>query len=217
MQTLRAVSWKVNRPGHSDILCAKWKVIGESRWWNLSRSAIADLWFFLRVLSRLIKLFKLKAVKIKQKSIWFGHVIISLPSLQEATSSTSPVLMLPMIRYPRTARPSLPSISFSKINLFLKIRFDPCRSEPCMHIWNLPQVESGSLTCQNMNILAWRPPSIITYLRQTQKCAYQDELVDDDALLNATIGDCRQREDLHGAAFYCVALLWRSVAVQAEG
>lgn len=71
--------------------------------------------------------------------------------------------------------------------------------------------------CQNMNILVWRPPSIITHLRQTQKYAYQDESVDDDVLLNATIGDCRQREDLHGAAFYCVAWFWRSVAVQAEG
>lgn len=68
-----------------------------------------------------------------------------------------------------------------------------------------------------MNILVWRPPSIITHLRQTQKYAYQDELVDDDALLNAAIGDCRQREDLHGAASYCVVWLWRSVAVQAEG
>lgn len=27
MQTSGAVSWKVNRPGHSDILCAKWKVM----------------------------------------------------------------------------------------------------------------------------------------------------------------------------------------------
>lgn len=92
MQTLHAVSRKVNRPGHSDILCAKWKVNGESRWWNLSRSAVAGLWFFLRVLSRFIKLFK--AVKIKQKSIWFGHFIIFLASLQEVTSSASPVLML---------------------------------------------------------------------------------------------------------------------------
>lgn len=77
--------------------------------------------------------------------------------------------------------------------------------------------EICSLTCQNMNILAWRPPSIIAHLRQTQKYSYQDELVDDDALLNATISDYRQWEDLHGAAFYCVARLWRSVAVQAEG
>lgn len=120
MQTLHAVSWKVNRPGRSDILCAKWKVIGESRWWNLSRSAVAGLWFFLRVLSRLIKLFKLKAVKIKQKSIWFGHfIIIFLASLQEVTSSPSPVLMLPSIRYPGTSRPSLPCISFSKIKSVL--------------------------------------------------------------------------------------------------
>lgn len=123
MQTLRGVSWKVNRPGHSDILCAKWKVNGESRWWNLSCSAVAGLWFFLRVLSRFVKLFKLKAVKTKQKSIWFGHFIVFLASLQEVTSSPSPVLMLPTVRYPRTARPSLPCISFSKISLFLKNTF----------------------------------------------------------------------------------------------